>query len=86
LDLPAILLGGALFLSIGVVCLGFPSVAQSYALWCMRFRPQWFPLRELELKYTSSKWYLIQIRLTGALALLMSGACFFGAFTTIVGE
>jgi hypothetical protein len=86
MDLPAMFVGAVVFLFVGIVCLGFPKIAQSYALWCIRMRPQWFPLQDLELKYTSSKWYLIQIYLMGVVALLMSSACFFSAFKNIAGE
>ena len=73
---PEVIVGAVIFLVLGVVCLGFPRAFQSYTLWCIRRRPGWL-IPGWELKWTSSKAYLVQVRLMGVMSILMSVACWY---------
>jgi len=76
---PEFIIGAVIFLVVGVVCLGFPRAFQSYTLWCIRRRPRWL-IPNWELKWTSSEAYLIEVRLMGAMSILMSAAWFYALF------
>ena len=73
---PEVIVGAAIFLVLGVVCLGFPRAFQSYTLWCIRRGPGWL-IPDWELKWTSSKAYLVQVRLMGAMSIFMSAVCLY---------
>lgn len=73
---PEVIVGAVIFLAVGVVCLGFPKAFQSYTLWCIRRRPDWL-MPDIELKWTSSKAFLVQTRLMGAMSILMSAVCWY---------